>query len=83
MLRPCGPGETGVVISRYDGVRGYDWVAIPLIPYLYAVERPEDMPLFADAKMTAFLRDRYRRSYLEAIAPEGRMAKLRAETGMN
>ena len=39
VLRHCSPGETGVVISRYDGVGGYDWVAIPLIPYLYAVER--------------------------------------------
>jgi hypothetical protein len=72
VLRPCAPGETGVVISRYHGVGGYDWIAIPLIPYLYAVERPEDIPLFADAKMTAFLRDRYRRKYLEAIAPDAR-----------
>jgi len=70
LLRPCTPGETGVVISRYDGVGGYDWVAIPLIPYLYAVDRPEDIPLFADAKMVAFLRDRYRRRYLEEIAPD-------------
>ena len=70
ILRPCAPGETGVVLSRYDGVGGYDWVAIPLIPYLYAVERPEDVPLFADAKMTAFLRDRYRRKYLEDVAPD-------------
>src|SRR5246500_2528990 len=47
-LRPCAPGETGAVISRYNGVSGYDWVAIPLLPYLYAVDRPEDIPLFAD-----------------------------------
>src|SRR5271166_889232 len=60
VLRPCTPGETGVVISRYNGVGGYDWIAIPLIPYLYAVERPEDVPLFADARMVAFLLDRYR-----------------------
>jgi hypothetical protein len=72
VLRRCNPGETGVVLSRYDGVGGYDWVAIPLIPYLYAVEGPEDVPLFADARMTAFLRDRYRRRYLEAIAPDTR-----------
>src|ERR1700747_2790263 len=71
VLRPCAPGETGVVISRYDGVGGYDWVAIPLIPYLYAVDRPEDIPLFADAKMVALLRDRYRRKYLETVAPDG------------
>jgi hypothetical protein len=69
-LRPCAPGETGIVLSRYDGVGGYDWVAVPLIPYLYAVERPEDIPLFGDAKMTFFLRDQYRRKYLEAIAPD-------------
>ena len=72
ILRPCSPWETGVVISRYDGIGKHDWVAIPLIPYLYAVERAEDIPLFADAKMTAFLRDHYRRKYLEAIAPDVR-----------
>lgn len=70
VLRRCAPGETGIVLSRYDGVGGYDWVAIPLIPYLYAVERPEDVPLFANAKMALFLRDRYRRKYLEALAPD-------------
>jgi hypothetical protein len=69
-LRRCKPGETGVVISRYDGVAGFDWVAIPLIPYLYAVERPEDVPLFTDAKMTFFLRDRYRREHLESLVPD-------------
>jgi len=72
VLRPCQPGETGAVISRYDGVGGYDWVAIPLVPYLYAVDRAEDVPLFADAKMVAFLRDRYRRKYLETVAPDTR-----------
>jgi hypothetical protein len=70
VLRQCAPGETGVVLSRYDGVGGYDWVAIPLLPYLYAVERAEDVPLVANAKMAAFLRDRYRRKYLEDIAPD-------------
>ncbi len=70
VLRPCAPGEQGVVISRYDGVGGYDWVAIPLIPYLYAVEQPDDIPLFVDAKMVTFLRDQYRRKHLEAVAPD-------------
>ncbi|MGC2245838.1 MAG: hypothetical protein WA609_04480, partial [Terriglobales bacterium] len=70
VLRPCHEGETGVVISRYDHVAGYDWLAIPLIPYLYAVDRPEDVPLFADAKMAAFLRDSYRRRHLENIIPD-------------
>ena len=70
VLRACAPGELGAVISRYDGVRGYDWVAIPLIPYLYAVERPEDIPLFVDSKMVNFLRDQYRRAHLEVVAPD-------------
>ena len=69
-LRPCAEGESGVVLSRFDGIAGYDWIAIPLIPYLYAVERPEAIPLFADAKLVAFLRDRYRRNYLESLAPD-------------
>jgi len=70
VLRRCAEGETGVVLSRYDGIGGYDWIAIPLIPYLYAVDRPEAIPLFADAKLVAFLRDQYRRDYLEALAPD-------------
>ena len=70
ILRLCAAGESGVVLSRYDGISGYDWIAIPLIPYLYAVDRPEDVPLFADAKVVSFLRDQYRRNHLEALAPD-------------
>jgi hypothetical protein len=70
VLRPCAAGETGIVISRYDGVNGYDWVAIPLIPYLYAVDRPEDIPLFADARTVFQLRDRYRRQHLRGVVPD-------------
>src|SRR5215813_8222533 len=70
VLRKCRTGETGVVLSRYDGVGGYDWIAIPLIPYLYAVEKTESVPLFADPKTVAFLRDQYRRTHLESLAPD-------------
>ena len=70
VLRPCARGELGVVISRYDGVGGYDWMAVPLIPYLYAVEKSEDIPLFVDPKMVTFLRDQYRRKHLEAVVPD-------------
>src|SRR5712675_381555 len=72
VLRPCAPGALGAVISRYDGVGGYDWVAIPLIPYLYAVDHAEDIPLFADAKMVNLLRDHYRRKYLAEVAPDAK-----------
>jgi hypothetical protein len=71
VLRRCELGESGVVISRYTRIGGYDWIAIPLLPYLYAVSKPEDVPLYADSKLVAFLRDQYRRKYLEQIAPDG------------
>jgi hypothetical protein len=70
-LRRCQPGEAGVVISRYHAVGKYDWLAIPLIPYLYAVEKTSDIPLIANPKIEAALRDRYRRQNLEAIVPDG------------
>jgi len=70
VLRPCGEGETGVVLSRYNKVAGYDWLAIPLLPYLYAVEQPDQVPLFANPKIVAFLRNQYRKKYLETIAPD-------------
>jgi hypothetical protein len=70
VLRLCQPGETGVVISRYHRVGGYDWIAIPLVPYLYAVEEPEQVPLYVNAEMVASLRDNYRRAHLEQVAPD-------------
>jgi hypothetical protein len=70
VLRRCEPGEQGVVLSRYHGIAGYDWLAVPLIPYLYAVDSTEKVPLYADAKLEAFLRDRYRRKYLEEVIPD-------------
>src|SRR5580658_8951687 len=62
-LRPCEPGETGVVISRYKGMGGYDWVAIPLIPYLYAVEDPSQVPARVDEETVNRLRNHYRESH--------------------
>jgi len=70
ILHRCGPGETGIVLSRYRGIAGYDWIAIPLVPYLYAVEKQEEIPLFADKKLVAFLRDRYRRNHLKSLVPD-------------
>jgi len=70
-LRRCLPGESGVVISRYHRVAGYDWIAAPLYPYLYAVEKPQDIPLFTDGKLEAAMRDRYRRENYEQLVPDG------------
>jgi hypothetical protein len=70
-LRPCFPGESGAVISRYEGIHGYDWIAMPLIPYLYAVDWPGEVPAFADEHTVARLRDDYRRAHLEGVIPDG------------
>jgi len=72
LLRPCREGESGVVLSRYNRIAGYDWLAVPLIPYLYAVEEPDEIPLFANPKIVAFLRNQYRKHHLEAVAPDDR-----------
>ena len=61
-LRMCQPGESGVVISRYHKVGGLDWVAIPLIPYLYAVEDVSQVPQSVDQAQVAALSDAYRRN---------------------
>lgn len=69
-LRPCEPGEQGVVISRYHRIGGYDWIAIPLIPYLYAVDDPRNIPTMVDAEQEMQLRNRYRREHLLSVAPD-------------
>jgi hypothetical protein len=69
-LRPCEPGEYGVVISRYHKVAGYDWIAIPLIPYLYSVDDARDVPASVGKAQVAALRDTYRRKHLETLAPD-------------
>jgi hypothetical protein len=70
-LRRCEPGEWGVVLSRYHNIAGYDWVAIRLIPYLYAVDKPESIPLFAEPKLVSFLREKYLTNIRENL-PDGR-----------
>ena len=69
-LRRCNPGEIGVVLSRYHHIAGYDWIAIPVIPYLYAVDQAIEVPQAVDAYTVDFLRDRYRRDNLSEIIPD-------------
>jgi hypothetical protein len=66
-LRRCQPGEAGVVISRYSRIRKLDWVAIPLLPYLYAVEQLEDVPQWADKATVEKMREQYAEAHLESI----------------
>jgi hypothetical protein len=67
LLRRCQPSETGVVISRYSGIRSLDWVAIPLLPYLYAVERSEDVPQWAEFASVGQMRKAYAEAHLTSL----------------
>src|SRR5580658_1695658 len=69
-LRRCNEGEQGVVISRYHRISGYDWLAIPLLPYLYAVDRPDQVPSSVTPEDVAALRDAWRRANLSEIVPD-------------
>src|SRR5579863_5807112 len=63
-LRRCEPGELGAVVSRYSDLGGYDWVAIPLIPYLYSVEDIEAVPERVDRETVNRLREKYHEEHL-------------------
>ncbi|WP_348261540.1 hypothetical protein P8935_17265 [Telmatobacter sp. DSM 110680] len=66
-LRHCHAGEMGSVISRYSDVGDYDWVAIPLIPYLYSVEDSSEVPARVDRTIVNRLRDEYYEAHLEGL----------------
>ncbi len=73
-LRRCTQGELGMVISRYKGVGGYDWLAVPLLPYLYAAaENPRNIPERADHETVNGLRVAYHDAQLTGLedVPEG------------
>jgi len=69
-VRPCHPGELGVVISRYDGIGDHDWIAIPITGYLYAVQDPQDIPTRVTQDDVNHLRDVYRHQTLTLVAPD-------------
>ena len=69
-LRFCEAGEQGVVISRYHRIDGYDWLAIPLIAYLYAVDDPHNVPSSIDPKLEMKLRNGYRQKHLIKLVPD-------------
>lgn len=69
-LRACREGETGVVLSRYHRIDGYDWLAIPVIAYFYAVDDPAEVPQTATPRLGLKLRDAWRREHLQTLVPD-------------
>ena len=70
-LRLCRPGEMGIVLSRYHRVADIDWLAIPVMPFLYGVDSPEEIPRFMTLLREAEIREQYRLRYLRQIVPDG------------
>ena len=68
-LRRCDAGELGVVISRYHKIHHDDWIAMPLVPYLYAVSNVADVPKRVTKADVTRLRDAYWAAHLQALAP--------------
>jgi hypothetical protein len=64
-LRRCEPGELGTVIARYQGISTYDWIAVPLIPYLYSVETAEQIPTYVTREQVNLMRERYFEAHLQ------------------
>jgi hypothetical protein len=69
-LRPCLPGEDGVVLTDYADFgedRLYQWNAIPLNIYLYGVEDESERALYASPSVRWILQERYREKYLTGL----------------
>lgn len=69
-LRRCRPDEYGSVIARYQGIAGYDWVAMPLVPYLYSVEDIAQAPQHVNRATVLRLRNRYHERHMGMLADD-------------
>jgi hypothetical protein len=69
-MRLCKPGEDGSVISRYKGINGYDWLAMPPGPYLFAVDSADDVPATASIAEVDSLRMDYRATHAGSFADD-------------
>ena len=62
----------GVVISRYSDIAKYDWVAIPLIPYLFSVEDPAEVSGRVNRETVNRIREQYHEAHLLSLGEDVR-----------
>jgi hypothetical protein len=62
-VRWCRADEDGSVVSRYKGIDGYDWLAMPPGPYLFAVESSDEIPQMSTIAEVNRLRAQYRTNH--------------------
>jgi hypothetical protein len=60
-----------VVIARYHRIGTTDSIATPVMQFLYAVDRPEQVPQYMTPELAWSLRERYRERYMDALVPDG------------
>jgi hypothetical protein len=72
-VRLCQPGEPqGVVLARYHAIGKYDWLASPVLDFLYATQDPAEMPAYATPQNIWDLREHFRERFLRDIVPDGK-----------
>lgn len=72
-MRLCRPGEQGIVIALYPqfgAVNEYEWIAVPLTPFLYGVEDERKIPLYVNGEVRTLMRETYRRKHMIALVPD-------------
>lgn len=69
-MRWCRTGEDGAVVSRYKGIDGYDWLAMPTGPYLFAVDSPDEIPATVSIAEVSSLRAEYRTDHPRNFAQD-------------
>ena len=71
-LRMCEPGEpAGVAIARLDAIGKVDWIASPIMDFLYGVDDAKDVLPFATGAQVQALQQSYRRQSMQALLPDG------------
>jgi hypothetical protein len=69
-MRWCSPGEVGAVVSRYKGINGYDWLAMPPGAYLFSVDSVDEVPATVSTAEVDRLRTDYRATHPRSFAQD-------------
>ena len=70
-VRMCEPGESpGVALSRYNHIGPYDWMATPIMQFLYATSRADEAMQTTTPNLVDDLRQQYRHDFLGNLFPD-------------
>jgi hypothetical protein len=70
-VRMCTPGEPqGVVIARLNAIGPLDWIASPVMDFLYGANDPAKVMTYAKASDVSDMQEIYRRQHLLELFPD-------------